>query len=218
MGKNKVKHIVTLEKRPANYLFWSPAGRFIVLAGLRNLNGTLEFYNVQDKETMGTVEHDMATNIEWDPTGRYVTTYVSQWSEMLENGFMIWSFNSEKLASEMKSKLFQFLWRPRPPTLLSKEQEKDIQGKFKEYSEKYKREDAETRAKAKAEKDKQRKEMRGELDKVMAARIKDWEAGREARFALTGVPDEPTVDDFITIEQVVEEVLEVTEEVVPDNE
>jgi translation initiation factor 3 subunit B len=112
-----------LEKRAANHLFWSPCGKFIVLAGLRNFNGVLEFFNVQDGETMALEEHSMATDVEWDPTGRYVTTYVSFWRSQVENGYKIWTFYGKLLHQELKEKFCQFLWRPRPPSLLTREQE-----------------------------------------------------------------------------------------------
>ncbi|KAH1109998.1 hypothetical protein GYH30_009078 [Glycine max] len=38
--------------------------------GLKGLNGQLEFYNVDELETMAMAEHFMATSVEWDPTGR----------------------------------------------------------------------------------------------------------------------------------------------------
>lgn len=63
--------LTTLKGKQANALYWSPAGRFILLAGLKGFNGQLEFYNVDELETMATTEHFMATDIEWDPTGRY---------------------------------------------------------------------------------------------------------------------------------------------------
>jgi hypothetical protein len=44
-------------------------GRHIVLAGLKSFNGQLEFYSVDDAETMATAEHFMCTDLEWDPTG-----------------------------------------------------------------------------------------------------------------------------------------------------
>ena len=39
----QVELLKTMDRRQANHLFWSPAGKFIVLAGLRNMNGVLEF-------------------------------------------------------------------------------------------------------------------------------------------------------------------------------
>lgn len=67
----KVSKLTTLKSKQANALFWSPSGRFIILAGLKGFNGQLEFYNVDELETMATAEHFMATDVEWDPTGRY---------------------------------------------------------------------------------------------------------------------------------------------------
>ncbi len=41
---------------------------------------------------MATGEHFMCTDIEWDPTGRYVATVVTSVHQM-ENGFNLWSWN-----------------------------------------------------------------------------------------------------------------------------
>ena len=65
----QVSKPTALKGKQANALFWSPAGRYIILAGLKGFNGRLEFYNVDELETMATAEHFMATQIEWDPTG-----------------------------------------------------------------------------------------------------------------------------------------------------
>ena len=65
----QVSKPTALKGKQANALFWSPAGRYIIFAGLKGFNGRLEFYNVDELETMATAEHFMATQIEWDPTG-----------------------------------------------------------------------------------------------------------------------------------------------------
>ena len=44
------------------------------------MNGVFEFYDTGDMTCMSTGEHFMATDVEWDPTGRYVTTSVSWWA------------------------------------------------------------------------------------------------------------------------------------------
>ena len=36
------------------------------------MNGVLEFIDTSDFTTMGLGEHFMCTDVEWDPTGRYV--------------------------------------------------------------------------------------------------------------------------------------------------
>jgi translation initiation factor 3 subunit B len=47
----KVKKLTTLKGKQANALFWSPAGRYIILAGLKGFNGQLEFYNVDELDS-----------------------------------------------------------------------------------------------------------------------------------------------------------------------
>lgn len=68
-----------LEKRNCNHVFWAPTGQFIVLAGLRNMSGALEFIDTNDFISMNTTDHYSCSDVEWDPTGRYVVTAVSFW-------------------------------------------------------------------------------------------------------------------------------------------
>ena len=44
------------------------------------MNGALEFYDTSDLVCMNSVEHFMATDVEWDPTGRFVASSVSWWA------------------------------------------------------------------------------------------------------------------------------------------
>ncbi|KAI3898181.1 hypothetical protein MKW92_016179 [Papaver armeniacum] len=118
-------------------LHWSPSGRFIVIAGL---NGQLEFYDVDELEKMATAEHVMVTNIEWDPTGRYVATFVTSVHE-IENGFNIWSLTGKLLYKISKDHFHQFSWRPRPPSLLTAGKEEEISKNLDIYSKKYETED-----------------------------------------------------------------------------
>ena len=47
------------------------------------MDGQLEFYDTDSSDftLMASSEHSMATDLEWDPTGRYVVTSVSYWSQ-----------------------------------------------------------------------------------------------------------------------------------------
>ncbi|BBN19832.1 translation initiation factor 3 subunit B [Marchantia polymorpha subsp. ruderalis] len=138
----RVTKLTTLKAKQANALYWSPMGKYIVLAGLKAYNGQLEFYNVDELETMASGEHFMATDVDWDPTGRFVATSVTSVHQM-ENGFNIWSFNGKLLYRLPRDRFFQFLWRPRPPSLLSAEEEAEIAKNLRKYSKKYEVEDAE---------------------------------------------------------------------------
>ena len=74
----------------------SAQGKFLVLGGLKAMNGQLEFFSADDAEVLNAAEHFMCTNVEWDPTGRYVATSVTSIHQM-ENGFNIWLFNGTLL-------------------------------------------------------------------------------------------------------------------------
>lgn len=51
------------------------------MASLRSMNHGLEWVDTSDNFSVtNTGEHFMATDVEWDPTGRYVATAVSWWA------------------------------------------------------------------------------------------------------------------------------------------
>jgi translation initiation factor 3 subunit B len=52
----------------------------------------------------------------------------------MENGFNMWSFNGKLLYSMPRDRFQQLSWRPRVPSLLSKEKEEEIKKNLKEYS------------------------------------------------------------------------------------
>jgi len=49
------------------------------------MNGVLEFYDTSDVVCMNQAEHFMATDVEWDPTGRFVATSVSWWAHKVSS-------------------------------------------------------------------------------------------------------------------------------------
>lgn len=88
------KHLRTLEKKNSNAIYWSPRGRFVVIASIHNQQSSdLEFYDVDfegekpesDKDLtanlqlMNQAEHYGVTDIEWDPSGRFVASWASFW-------------------------------------------------------------------------------------------------------------------------------------------
>merc|ERR1712166_1187777 len=65
LKEKKLKLLKTLENRPANCLYWSPTGDFLVVAGMGDKNGCLEFINTQDMSTTTQTDHHMCTDVEW---------------------------------------------------------------------------------------------------------------------------------------------------------
>ncbi|KAA3460979.1 eukaryotic translation initiation factor 3 subunit B-like [Gossypium australe] len=208
----RVSKLTTLKGKQANALFWSPGGRFIVLAGLKGFNGQLEFFNVDELETMATAEHFMATDIEWDPTGRYVATAVTSVHEM-ENGFNIWSFHGKLLYRILKDHFFQFLWRPRPPSFLSAEKEEEILKYLKKYSKKYDAEDQDV-SMLLSEQDREKRRM---LKEEWEKWISEWRrASEEERWERQKLRDGEASDEeeeYEAKEVEVEEILDFSEEV-----
>ncbi|KAJ0973162.1 hypothetical protein J5N97_021121 [Dioscorea zingiberensis] len=210
----RVSKLATLKSKQANALYWSPAGRFILLAGLKGFNGQLEFYNVDELETMATGEHFMATDIEWDPTGRYVATSVTSVHEM-ENGFHIWSFNGKLLYRIPKDHFYQFLWRPRPPSFLTAEKEEEISKNLKKYSKKYELEDQDVSLLLSEQERKRRNMLLDEWDAWIQNCKRLHEEESELRRQLRDGEASDEEEEYEAKEVEVEEILDVKEEVVP---
>ena len=88
------KLIRTVDKRNNNTIHWSPNGRFVVVATVLNQQSSdLEFWDFdfegekdeKDKDltanlqSVAVADHYGITDIEWDPSGRYVATSSSYW-------------------------------------------------------------------------------------------------------------------------------------------
>jgi translation initiation factor 3 subunit B len=92
------KHIRTIEKKNSNGIYWSPKGRFVVVATIASAQSfDLDFWDLDfegdkqdaDKDLtanlqlMATGDHYGVTDVEWDPTGRYVVTSASMFKQQV---------------------------------------------------------------------------------------------------------------------------------------
>ena len=139
----------------------------------------------------------------------------------MENGYHLYDFKGEQLREEHIDEFKQWQWRPRPPTLLSKDEQKQIRKNLREYSRIFEQEDAERGASADLAVVEHRRQL---LDQWYQWRAAIEEEVAEERAAL-GLPDNPVeallalksaevgVEEKV-IEETVEEVLEETEEIV----
>mmetsp|Transcript_27692 Transcript_27692/g.46371 ORF Transcript_27692/g.46371 Transcript_27692/m.46371 type:complete len:374 (+) Transcript_27692:69-1190(+) len=209
----RVKKIGTLKGKSANTLFWSPQGKNIVLAGLKSLNGQLEFFNVDEFETMATTEHFMCTDVDWDPTGRYVTTSVTSVHQM-ENGFNMWAFNGRLLYRTPRDRFFQFLWRPRIATLLSEEDEEEIKSKLKTYSKKYDTMDEELKLIQDSADIEERQDLLDKWNEWRQRKAIQSEEERPAFEALTAHLQLEAEEECSIEEVTVEEIMNINEEII----
>jgi len=200
-----------LPGQQANTLLWSPAGAFLLLAGLKSMNGQLAFFSADEGEVLSAGEHFMATDAAWDPTGRYVATAVTSVHQM-ENGYRVWTFAGAPLHARAVDRFYQFLWRPRPPTLLSAEEEAGILKNLKQYSKRFEEEDAALMAEADTAIVAERQAVLGGWRRWVAGAAPYAEEVAAARARVLG----PRADEGVSrVEEAeVEEVMGVSEEVV----
>lgn len=220
--KSNVKELKSMDRKSLTDLFWSPTGRFIVLAGMKNYQGDMEFFDVDELATIKTAEHFHATDVEWDPSGRYVLTSSSFLKNPGENGVIVWDFSGEILLKKNLIKMKLALWRPRPPTLLTKEEMKQIRKNLADYSKKFEDIDAKMSGDVSKKIQEERERIINEWKEWRLAAEKQHEAESAERAAMRGTEENPVYseneDENEEIEEWVEEVIEETEEVVPDDE
>lgn len=94
----------TFDNKSSNNVYWSPKGRHVLLATLgSNSKFDIEFWDLDLEKEEGagkeqqeagagirlvtTVEHYGLTDIEWDPSGRFVATYGSMWMSTVRSIF-----------------------------------------------------------------------------------------------------------------------------------
>lgn len=85
----------------------------------------------------------------------------------MENGFALWDFRGQEQQRQLVDRFKQFAWRPRPRTLLTKEQQKTIRKNLKEYSRQFEEEDAA-----------QESNVSAELIQARKRAINEWNAWR----------------------------------------
>jgi len=204
------------ERKTANHIFWSPTGQFVVLAGLRSMNGILEFIDTSDFTTMGTGEHFMCTEVEWDPTGRYVVTGVSWWGHKVDNAFWIWNFQGKNIKRSNIDQFCQLLWRPRPASLLNKDQLRDIKKNLKKYSDQFNAKDKMRQSKASKELVEKRRELMEKFCEYRETREQDYINTLEDRLRLREGIDTDNIDESELEEEVVEFLIKEEETVIQD--
>eukprot|EP01132_Coremiostelium_polycephalum_P008620 gene8620-10610_t len=213
VGKLKVKLLAKpLENRKLNTIFWSPRGQYVLLANL-NEGGELEFYNTVECESLSQREHLQCTGVDWNPSGRYVTTYASHWKVQTDTGYNIWSFAGDLTYSTLKDRFYQFTWRPRPRLMLSQKEIKNIRNNFKKYQEKFDELDAKDKRLKEAEEEERLNQLMNEFLSYLQAGEQDYQNHLPDRLKL-GVYEDIDHDDEYTAYETIEELIDVTTQVI----
>lgn len=205
----KVTLLKSLEKKTCNTISWAPTGQFCVIAGLRSMNGIFEFIDTADMSTMNTGEHYMATDVEWDPTGRFVMTAVSWWAHKVDNGYFLWSFQGKVLQRHALDQFCHFVWRPRPASLLKKKDINRIKKDLKRYQKEFEVKDRMSQTKASKEMIEKRRSMYDEFQQFREKHTRKFKENKALRLDIRqGIDtdslesaydeiDEETVEFFI---------------------
>jgi translation initiation factor 3 subunit B len=242
----------TFDNKTSNSVFWSPKGRHVLITTLgSNSKFDIEFWDLDldrdgektdDKDAGGgirllsTVEHYGVTDIEWDPSGRFVATSASTWMSsvsplirlfpstvrythtssypQMEAGYALWDFKGAELQKHNLDKFKQLLWRPRPPTLLTKEDQKRIRKNLRDYSRQFEEQDQLDAMNVSEELVALRKRLIEEWNSWRRAGKEEVERMREDLGKLVVVEPSKKEEELEIVEEWVEEVISETFEVV----
>jgi translation initiation factor 3 subunit B len=132
----------------------------------------------------------------------------------MENGYHLYDFKGTLLREEHIDRFKQWLWRPRPPTLLSKEEQAEIRKNLRNYSKVFDEQDLAKKNTANRQVVEARRRM---LQEWLAWRESMLEMLREegAEIELNGGKLKSEHDGEVEeIEEIVEEIIDEHEEVI----
>lgn len=151
--------------RPFTRISWSPRGRFLATVSMASSGAMqIEFWDADYEAVvpaatncalpaaeelpinvypLASREHQGAIDYAWDPSGRYLLTYSSARDGSLgQKSYTLWDHVGRQLRNERVNGLMAFLWRPRPPSPLTREQRRTAARSAKELGEKFDMQDA----------------------------------------------------------------------------
>jgi len=163
-GQGKVANLPVVERTTMfNSLFWSPTGRYLILAQMKkgsSSGGALEWldvngdsfteakkYDPKKKQelnkpvSISVGNHQFVTDLEWDPTGRYVVSSASALVHKMENGYITWNFLRREIFVQKMEGCQFFKWRPRPVSKLTQKQIKGIKANISQYAKAFQEKD-----------------------------------------------------------------------------
>lgn len=213
LKKKTLELIKTVEGRTANDIFWSPSGEHVVLAGLGEKNGALEFLNTTNMQSVCETEHHMMTDVAWDPSGRFLITSITQfiepgqnWRAQMENGYKVWSAHGQVLHSVNLEMAYQILWRPRPKSLLTNAQQTAIADNLKDkYWKRFEAEDEEIRLSQQSAEQKQKQNLKNNWKTYRAEREAEYLSEAAYRINLRFGLLSDDEDDYVETEIITEE-------------
>ncbi|KAK0406737.1 hypothetical protein QR680_018773 [Steinernema hermaphroditum] len=107
-----------------NELHYNRFGNILLVAGFGNLAaGRMDFYNVNEKKLIISINVPNCTQFSWAPDGQHFVTAQTAPRLRFDNGYRIWHYTGKLISEERyvdKDELWQVLWRPLPSDALTK--------------------------------------------------------------------------------------------------
>lgn len=105
--------IHSLPTLPRNTILYSPHGKYILVAGFGNLQGTVDIYDRQDKfKKIVSFEAANTSVCKWSPDGRYILTATTSPRLRVDNGLKIWHYSGKLIYFKDYQELYSINWRP----------------------------------------------------------------------------------------------------------
>jgi len=215
---HKIELQKKLENKQVSGLYWSPTGAYMLIAAIPG--GALEFIDTSNYSTTATHDHFQCSEVEWDPSGRYVVSSAVQqigesavsFKVTVDNGYRLFTMQGRELCKMGVEHLFQFGWRLRPPSLLSKEQRDEKYLKEK-YWKTFEAHDEKLRQESLVGVAKERLRLKEDWKAIRAAHLKDYNDTAVMRADLRDGILSDEEEDFDEVETIVEEEISRTVEI-----
>ncbi|CAM9492695.1 unnamed protein product, partial [Ectocarpus sp. 6 AP-2014] len=96
-----------------NTISWSPHGRFLLLAGLGNLAGEMDFWDVNRKKVMGSTSSHCAVAYGWSPDSRWFLTATCAPRMNVDNDVKVFRYDgSGPVVKKEVEVLWDAVWQP----------------------------------------------------------------------------------------------------------
>ncbi|CAG9534655.1 unnamed protein product [Cercopithifilaria johnstoni] len=103
---------------PRNDVYYNRFGNILILCGFGNIaSGRMQFWDVEARREIVTMEAPNTTLLEWAPDGQHLMTATTAPRLRIDNCFRIWHYSGRLLYEnryDSPSELWQVQWRPVP--------------------------------------------------------------------------------------------------------
>lgn len=225
----KWKSFKTIDNKFSNTISWSPTGRFVCVATLvkpdvrksdldfydLNFSGEKSINDLKDVESalkdIAHPEYFCATDLQWDPSGRFLAVWSSSLKHKLEHGYKVYNLAGNIIREEMIDNFKNFTWRPRPESLLTHSEKKKVRKNLKEWSVQFDEQDAMEANIAMRELILQRRHMLEEWTQYRKSTLEQLK--QQFNYEALDIMDINTLgEDFELIEEIKDEILQETKE------